>query len=76
MKTVTIKYSCPLCGLVDIDVTIPARFEEDDVVVWMKDVGVYLSEDHSLRSPECHPAALKDIKIPIGDAKWIGGPVP
>lgn len=75
MTTITIKYSCTLCGLKDIDVTIPARYANDDVVHWMSDVGIYLSEDHAMRSPSCHPTSLQDVKIPMDGAEWIGGPI-
>lgn len=72
IRTITVRYSCDLGKLLDAEVEIPARYEQDSVVQWMKDVGVLLSEDHEHRSPGCHPTALKNVMIPVGNARWIG----
>lgn len=68
------RYSCPLCGLLDVAFDAPARGDED-VLVWMKQTfEPALFGDHQKRSPGCSPASLKDVKIPISGADRIGGP--
>jgi hypothetical protein len=75
MNTLDVWYSCSGCGLVDTVVNVPCRVDGDDVGQWMKDVGVFLSEDHAQKSPNCHPKTLQDVKIPITGAPFIGAPV-
>ena len=72
---ITVKYSCNLCGIKNREVQIPAREHADvDVVKWMKEVvGKILSDDHALRSPNCHPTSLSDVMIPMPpEAEFIG----
>lgn len=71
--TITVLYSCPECGLDRVPVQVPAR-DEENVIVWMEQTGEHLSLDHARRSPNCHPAQLKDIMIPIVGAEKVGGP--
>lgn len=70
--TVTVLYSCHVCGLTDIPVPVPARTDED-VLVWMEQTGGLLSQDHAQRSPLCHPKTLSNVKIPMTGADRVGG---
>lgn len=71
----TIKYSCPECGLRDVEVKVPFRRSDHDVAEWMNELCVILSRDHDERSPQCHPEQLADIKIPTPEGtQWVGGP--
>lgn len=75
MMFITCKYSCPLCGIKDVHVEVPARGLED-VSVWMREsCMVALSADHQRRSPDCHPQILTDIYIPMTGTTKVGGPV-
>lgn len=71
--TITVKYSCPECGLEAVHVEVPARGEEG-VIKWMDTIIVVLGADHARRSPNCHPEQLKDIMIPMSGREKIGGP--
>lgn len=72
--TITCKYSCPLCGLIRIEVAVPIR-QSEGVVEWMEQTVIqFLAADHYRRSPHCHPTELKDVMIPITGADKIGGP--
>lgn len=73
--TLTVRYSCPLCGIKDAPVQVEERPSEMDVRVWMGQVIAAVSRDHALRSPWCHPSQLHDLKVPIAGAAFIGGPV-
>lgn len=70
--TITVLYSCHLCGLTDIPVPVPARTDED-VLVWMEQTGGLLSRDHDQRSPLCHPDKLSNVKIPMTGTDRVGG---
>lgn len=74
---ISIFYTCELCGLRDVDVRLPYRPSDMDVVVWMKEhVGVALSKDHAERSPHCLTTSLTNVKIPVpAGTQWVGGPV-
>jgi len=72
--TIQVRYSCPLCGLVDTEIPVKARGEED-VVTWMEEtVIIALANDHNARSPFCKPKQLHNIMIPIQNADRVGGP--
>jgi hypothetical protein len=78
MTDITIRcmYSCNFCGIHKASVDVPARRDDQDVVVWVKEVAaVALSEDHSRRSPACTPLTLSEVYIPVDGAKFIGGPI-
>jgi hypothetical protein len=73
---ITLRYSCPECGLVDIAVQVPAREdpEPEAVLTWMQQVVLpTVADDHNKRSPNCHPKELKDLKIPFDkNSEFIG----
>lgn len=72
-----IRYSCAMCGLADVEVKLPYRASEQDVVAWMKGiVEPAVCADHAERSPGCQPEDLQNIKIPMPvGTQWVGGPV-
>lgn len=72
--SVTVKYSCPECGIDDREVRVTSRTDEE-VVEWLQQVCmVELTRDHVSVSPECVATSLTDLKIPLnGDV--IGGAV-
>lgn len=71
--TITVKYSCPLCGLSRVECDVPARGDED-VVVWMEQTIAVVGRDHARRSPACHPERLHDLMIPMTGVDKVGGP--
>lgn len=74
MTAITVKYSCPACGLSKVDVVVPAR-ESEDVVEWMKQTMALTWQDHGRRSSFCCPPSLHDLMIPMPPgADRIGGP--
>lgn len=71
--TVTIFYSCELCGLKRVPCDVPARGEED-ILLWMDATIRLTGRDHARRSPNCHPTKLTDLMIPITGTSKVGGP--
>ena len=72
--TITIFYSCPLCGIQKRAVSVPVREDGQDVITWMRSAGELLSADHRGLSPFCMPTELKDVYIPMTGRDRIGGP--
>lgn len=73
--TIDVLYSCHLCGLSDVTVSVRARRSEEDVIAWMEGTCIPATgADHARRSPTCHPQSLQNLKIPIDGAEWVGGP--
>ncbi len=71
---IKIKYSCDDCGLKNIELSVPARGDED-VVTWMKNsVGSNIKDDHTMRSPECPAEGAQEVMIPLTGTDKIGGP--
>lgn len=73
----SIRYTCGLCGLFDVEAQVRFRESSEDVVDWMKKVvEPGLVADHQKRSPTCRPETLQQIKIPVPPGKdgFIGGP--
>lgn len=69
---VVVRYSCRVCGLADVEVSVPAR-ESEDVAQWMNATVRLLGADHFQRQPECSTEVLNDIKVPLADGAKIGG---
>jgi hypothetical protein len=73
--TIRCLYTCSLCDLVDVAVEVPARESTRPVVEWMERICIpAIGADHALRSPGCQPETLENLKIPITNADYIGGP--
>lgn len=72
--TITIQYSCVLCGIRDASVRVPARASDEDVERWVNMAIRATSDDHKQRSPDCKTRTLQNLKIPMDGAEWIGGP--
>lgn len=66
--SITVTYCCRECGLQKIEVTVPAR-ENEDIAAWVDALGHKLAEDHAGRSPDCHIQTLYDIMIPVTAAE-------
>lgn len=71
--TITVLYSCDLCGLTDAHCDVPAR-EDEDVLVWMEQTIQLVAANHHRRSPLCRPKTLKNLMIPMTGRDRIGGP--
>ena len=72
--TIQVLYTCLPCGIIDAKVEVPARTTED-VITWVEKImGPAIAEDHRKRSPNCCPATLSNVKIPVTGATRIGGP--
>lgn len=73
--TITVRYTCRMCGIVDAHVPVKVRGEED-VVQWVGVVVKALTSDHFRRHPWCRATKLDEVKIPVPDgAKRVGDPV-
>jgi hypothetical protein len=73
--TIKCLYTCTLCDLVDVAVEVPARASTQAVVEWMERICIpAIANDHRRRSPACNPDTLENLKIPISNADYIGGP--
>lgn len=75
--TITVKYSCNGCGLIDADCQVDARpSEKMDVRHWLENICAHtVAADHAYRSPECKAVKMANLKIPMGGADYIGGPL-
>lgn len=63
---ITIYFDCPLCGLKDHALQVPARESADiDVRTWMDSVIWHCAEEHRRVSPKCNPRELKNLKVPL-----------
>lgn len=71
--SIVLKWSCFQCGLHRVELSVPARGDED-VLTWVAAVATAAGEDHDRRSPDCVIDALGELLIPIGGAEKIGGP--
>lgn len=59
------KYSCKMCGIHRVVISIPARGEED-VVAWLHNVcGTTVAADHARRSPLCNATSMSEFMIPV-----------
>lgn len=73
MGELRVEFSCTLCGLVDQPCYVPEREESEDVAKWFQDVLTpSLYERHKQLSPDCPSRNLKNLKIPITGANYIG----
>lgn len=73
---ITIRYSCPACGLVDEKVDVRDREPGENVVTWTRDVmGWAINIQHRRRSPGCNAKTAEDVKIPMTGRNIIGGPI-
>lgn len=71
-----VQYSCSDCGLVDIEVGMPFRPAERNLMEWMDSAVIpAIVADHCGRSPLCSATSLQNLKIPLPHgADRIGGP--
>lgn len=70
---ITVRYSCPNCGIKGRDVQMAARGDED-VITWMEHTCIpTVSRDHAATSPLCTATSLSDLMIPITGAEKVGG---
>lgn len=72
--TITVLYACRSCGLKDIGVAVPVRYENEDVVSWVNKCAAATGEDHARRSPLC-ASETGDLKIPTDGRLMVGGPL-
>lgn len=72
---ITVMYSCRSCDVRDEKVDVPARqSHEVNVVKWMEGTTARIGQHHRSRFPRCNARKLYDLKIPMDNAEWIGGP--
>lgn len=74
MMTLAVRYSCVMCGFTDRVVHVPTRDSSEDVRVWSARTLEFIVQDHYVKNPTCIAKELQDIKIPIENAEWVGGP--
>jgi len=76
IQTITVRYSCRDCGLIDVQVPVAVRGAED-VGQWMDGVLLpALANDHRTRSPRCSPRTLANVKIPMPEGVSRVGDAP
>lgn len=69
------KYTCSECGINRVEVRVPARPVEMDVVHWVQEVAArIIGADHAFRSPKCASRVMSEMLIPISGAPHIGFP--
>jgi hypothetical protein len=75
-QTITIRYTCALCGLIKVEVPVRVRGEED-IVTWLETVAmVAISADHRHRSPFCQSKRLDSMEVPMPPGvQTVGGPI-
>lgn len=72
--TVTVLYSCPQCGLKDVEAEVIARGEQESLGEWVEGkLSKGLTMNHSLRSPGCRAKKMVDVQVPITGIERIGG---
>lgn len=69
---ITLRYTCVQCFLVDAELEVVARKEEQDIRNWMDYVVRQVGNDHRLRSPSCMADKITHLKIPVYDDVPIG----
>ncbi len=70
--TITVLYTCKLCGIVKRPVRVKARTDED-VRFWMERICmIAVGADHANESPSCM-AQTCDVMIPMSGVDQIGG---
>lgn len=73
IPTVTVKFSCALCGLKDVAVQVRARASEDeDIADWMNVLARAVGIRHGQLSLLCESKEIKNLKIPVDRDKWLG----
>lgn len=71
---ITVRYSCPPCGVKDESCQVPARNTADESLRdWMNRVGSILAADHRSLHPDCRETSLKDIKLPNPEGQEFVG---
>lgn len=73
MSLITIKYTCPKCGIADQELDVPERQRAVDVVCWMSGpVAKRLAQDHAEKRPLCRWDTF-ELTIPVMyDATTLG----
>jgi hypothetical protein len=66
---ITVKYSCKLCGADKIELTVPARKDDEDVVDFVQETARLVGIHHSHRN--CKGTTC-DLMIPISDDGVLG----
>lgn len=76
-QTITLRYSCPECGIKGQEVAVRLRGSSEDLITWFEGVAIAgVCADHKTRAPHCHPQQLHDVMIPaLAGSDFIGGPV-
>ena len=72
--TITVQFSCALCGVRRRRLDVPARTADQDVVAWMDATVRRVWREHARLSPLCRPAELTELLVPVTGADRIGGP--
>lgn len=72
---ILVRYSCRACDVQDVKLQVPMRESpEVPVVKWMEVTIQQVANHHRTQFPWCRAKSLQDLKIPIENAEWIGGP--
>jgi len=72
-KFLTIFYTCDSCGINERPINVKAREKDENIVRWIEQVTICISNDHSRVSPDCRAERMTNVKIPISGADQIGG---
>jgi hypothetical protein len=75
---IIVKYSCKVCGLDRVEVSVPARNSPNsDVKAYVEQaIGQRVRRDHHRRSPSCLSDVMSEVMIPLPKEDdpnpWIG----
>lgn len=68
-KTVTVLYSCELCGIELRAVQVSERRSNEDAVDYLEKAAGVVFADHKLKSPHCSMPAITQLRIPYFDGE-------
>ena len=76
LPTLTVYYSCPLCGAKNESVEVRARASPtEDITKWFTYMLNEVRAAHARRHLLCEPLELKDVMVPLprdDPDSWIG----
>lgn len=70
---IVVQYTCRTCRVVNREVSVKARKEGEELIVWIEGVRTAVYLDHRALSPFCTSVEC-DLKIPAPEGQPIGTP--
>jgi len=76
MATLTVLYSCDVCGLRRVALIADERAVGEDIIAWMDRTVAEVQRDHLTRTPGCPASKLSELMIPTPAGTTRIGEVP